>query len=285
MMRKLIITADDYGMSIGVNKAIDEGIEVGLITATNVMVNMPYFEEAKKLKEYEGISVGIHFTLSCGKPISNAKDIASLVDEKEEFYKYSDFRKRYRKGLIKNEDILIELKAQYDKYKELLGEPDYWNTHENVHVDFKIYRLFVNFAKECGINKMRSHQRLYVQGSQKGDKRSMLWRVTEPLKSRMLNCWQNNAHKKGIKSPNGLICCLRKGDINKLQYLFNNIVWKKKKIAEYVIHPAIENDSKYFGLIVEQRIKEYKMFTSQETKKFLDEARIVLANYRDIDGE
>lgn len=36
-MKKLIITADDYGMSRGVNDAIDAGIEAGLITATNVM--------------------------------------------------------------------------------------------------------------------------------------------------------------------------------------------------------------------------------------------------------
>ena len=56
-MKKLIITADDYGMSRAVNDAIDAGIAAGLITSTNVMTNMPLYKEAIKLKENSNISV------------------------------------------------------------------------------------------------------------------------------------------------------------------------------------------------------------------------------------
>lgn len=278
-MKKLIITADDYGMSVAVNKAIDAGIEEGLITSTNVMPNMPFFEEAIKLKSYKNISVGIHFTLSCGKPVSDIKKIPSLVNAEGEFYKYSEFRKRYRKRLIKNEDILIELTAQYEKYVKLLGEPDYWNTHQNVHVDFRIYKVFVDFACQHKILKMRSHQRIYVPGSKKEDKRSLLWRLVEPFKSRILKQWQQKANKKGISSPNGVIVCLNKEDSNRLKYLFENIAWKKNTIGEYVIHPAIENDSPYFGKIVEQRIREYEMFTDERMKETIAKAGIKLISY------
>ena len=278
-MKKLIITADDYGMSNAVNRAIDAGIEAGLITSTNVMMNMPFCEEAVKLKSYKNISVGIHFTLSCGSPVSKAEDIPSLLQDNGEFYKYAEFRRRYRKKLISDSDIIKELSAQYDMYTKLLGEPDYWNTHQNVHVDFRIYKLFVDFARSKGINKMRSHQRIYVNGSQKGDKRSLKWRILEPIKSRMLDKWQSNAHKKGIASPDGLICCLAKGDVDNPGYIFSNINWKKKTIGEYVIHPAVENDSPYFGKIVEQRIKEYEFFTSSETKEFIKSAGIELSIY------
>ena len=115
-MKKLIVTADDYGMSIAVNRAIDAGIEAGLITSTNVMPNMPFFEEAIKLKNYKNISVGIHFTLSCGFPVSDPKSIPSLVNSDGEFYKYPDFRERYRKKLITDADIITELTAQFKKY-------------------------------------------------------------------------------------------------------------------------------------------------------------------------
>jgi len=40
-VRKLIATADDYGISEGVNEAIDAGIAAGLITSTNVMTKLP----------------------------------------------------------------------------------------------------------------------------------------------------------------------------------------------------------------------------------------------------
>lgn len=278
-MKKLIITADDYGMSIAVNHAIDAGIEAGLITSTNVMPNMPFFEEAIKLKSYSNISVGIHFTLSCGQPVSKSEEIPTLVSASGAFYPYAEFRERYRKHLINDSDIKTELTAQYNKYVNLLGTPDYWNTHQNVHVDFRIYKLFVLFAHEKNIQKMRSHQRIYVPGSKKEHKRSIVWRILEPIKSRMLNVWQNNAHKIGIGSPDGLICCLNKNDINNPEYLFTNIQWKKNNLAEYVIHPATDNDSPYFGKIVEQRIREYEMFTSEETKRIIAEAGIELVKY------
>ena len=278
-MKKLIITADDYGMSQAVNRAIDAGIECGLITSTNVMPNMPYFEEALRLKEQKSASVGIHFTLSCGTPVCDAKDIPSLVSENGEFYKYPEFRKRYRDNKISDKDIITELESQYGKYVALLGEPDYWNTHQNVHVDFRIYKLFVDFAHKHGINMMRSHQRIYVPASDGATKRSLSWRIFEPIKAQMLNVWQGNAHKKGVKSPNGLIVCLGKEDVNKPEHTFANIKWKKNGIGEYVIHPATENDSSYFGKIVDQRIKEYEMFTSFETKKIIEDAGITLVNY------
>ena len=279
-MKKLIITADDYGMSLAVNKAIDEGIEAGLITSTNLMTNMPYAEDAVTLKNYKNFSVGIHFTLTCGCPVSDAAEIPTLVSKSGEFYTFSDFRKRYRKNLIHESDILHELNAQYERYIQIMGiKPEYWNTHQNVHVDFRIYKLFVDFAVEKEINRMRSHQRLYVKESNANGKRSLKWRLLEPFKSHMLNSWQKKSAKKGIASPDGIVVCLNKKDASKPEYVFNNIAWGDNHIAEYVIHPAIENDSPYFGRIVEKRIDEYILFTSSKTKELIDNAEIDLVGF------
>ena len=278
-MKKIIITADDYGMSRAVNDAIDAGIETGSITSTNVMTNMPYYREAVKLKNYDGVSVGLHWVLACGKPILPANEIPSLVADNGEFYPYAEFRRRLRKKFISFDDIKKELIAQYKLYYELMGQPDYWNTHQNTHVDFGIYRLFVDLAVELGINKMRSHQRIYVKGSDNFQKMPLKWRMVEPIKAKMLDNWQKNAHKKGIASPDGLVICLNKSDINKPEYLFANVNWRKKQIGEYVIHPATENDSPYFGKIVDQRIQEYDMFSSLEIKKILNTNDVELVSY------
>lgn len=278
-MKKLIITADDYGMSKAVNEAIDAGIDAGLITSTNVMTNMPFYKDAIKLKNNKEVSVGLHWVLACGKPILPRDEISTLVAENGEFYPYPEFRQRLRKKLISFSDIKKELIAQYNLYYELMGEPDYWNTHQNTHVDFGIYRLFVDTAVELGIKKMRSHQRIYVQRSDNSQKLPLKWRLAEPIKSRILDTWQHNAHKKGISSPDGLIVCLNSADVNKPEYLFKQIDWKDKGIGEYVIHPATENDSPYFGKIVEQRIREYHQFTSDEQKALFREYKLELVNY------
>ena len=177
------------------------------------------------------------------------------------------------------EDIKKELIAQYNLYYELMGQPDYWNTHQNTHVDFGIYRLFVDTAVELGIKKMRSHQRIYVKGSNGSYKMPLTWRLAEPIKAKMLDIWQNNAHKKGISSPNGLIVCLNKEDENNIEHLFQNIKCRENEIAEYVIHPATENDSPYFGRIVKKRIDEYELFTSNKTKDIIYQAGVELVTY------
>jgi len=281
-MKKLIITADDYGMSKAVNRAIDAGIEAGLITSTNVMTNMDFYEEAIKLKSTKA-SVGLHWTLSCGKPVLDAKAVKTLVTKEGCFYKYPEFRKRYRKGLISDEEIEKELVAQYNRYVNLMGEPDYWNTHQNVHVDFKIYALFVAVAKKLNISKMRSHQRIYVPAMNSDSKLSLKWKIMEPIKVSLLNAWQKNAHKKGISSPDGMIVCLNKSDAMSPDYTFSNVMWKENEIGEFVIHPATECDSPYFGSIGEQRIHEYTLFTDEKTLASVSNAKIELVNYDVVD--
>ena len=280
-MNQLIVTADDYGMSKGVNEAIDAGISCGLITSTNVMTNMEYYREAAKLRNMP-VSVGVHWTISAGKSVLPPNEIPSLVDSDGNFFSYGQLRSRYRKGLISDNDIVKELKAQYNRFVEVCGEPDYWNTHQNTHVDFRIFRLFVDTAKGLGIYKMRSHQRVYVPGSDKSKKMSLKWRLLEPVKSKMLDNWLRNAHNKGMSSPEGVVVCLNKKDLDDLSYVFGHIKWQNKQIAEYVIHPATVNDSPFFGKVVEQRITEWKQFTASETGEQLQKNNISLINFSAI---
>ena len=281
-MNKLIITADDYGMSKGVNEAIEEGINAGLITSTNVMTNMPYFKDAKGLTKNPNISIGMHWNITCGRPVLPPEQIPSIVTNEGDFFDYPTFRSLYRKKKIVWGDIQKELIAQYKLYRNNIGKADYWNTHQNVHVDFDIYARFVALACKLNINRMRSHQRIYVNRERKQDPMPISWQIIEPVKSRMLDVWQSNAHKKGIKSPDGLILCLDKDDVYNLDYVFNHVQWKKNEIGEYVIHPATKNDSSFFGEIVERRIWEYKSFSSKDTKKMIKDAGIELASYLDL---
>lgn len=277
-MKKLIITADDYGMSRAVNEAIEAGIETGVITSTNVMTNMPYYKDGVRLLNTNA-SVGIHWNLTCGVPVSKAEDIPSIVADNGEFFSYNDFRQRYRKGLISDKDISKELLAQYKRYKKVLGEPEYWNTHENVHVDFKIYKLFVKVAVKLGILKMRSHQRIYVKPKNGRGSYSKLWFIMEPAKSKLLDRWQHNAHKMGIASTDGRICCLEDSDSHDFKYVLNHVEWKKKTVGEIAIHPATQCDSKYFGEMTGNRLVEYKIATNSAILEMAKNADIEIVNF------
>lgn len=242
---------------------------------------MPLYKEAKTLKDtFPNVSVGVHWTLSgAGKPVTPKDQVPSLVNEKGDLFSYAEFRKRYRNGLIKDEEILKELRGQYERYYDLMGMPDYWNTHQNTHVDFKIYQLFVALAAELKIPAMRSHQRIYVPASNPNDKLPLVWRIIEPFKSRLIDHWQHQAHRKGMSSPEGLIVTICPKDMNNIDYVFKNIKWGKHQVGEFVIHPATCNDSPFFGKIVDQRIVEYKLFSAENTLKEIKSCGIELVNY------
>lgn len=278
-MKKLIVTADDYGMSPAVNRAIEEGVAAGLITATNVMMNMPFCGDAFHLSGKKA-SVGLHWVLTCGRPLLSAEQVPSLTARNGEFYPLSEFRKRYRRGLISQAEISRELTAQYEAFKALLGQPEYWNTHQHVHVARGLYPLFLSVSERLGIMQMRNNQRIYVPGSGRGGNRPLKWRMLEPVKNGVLGYWQGQAYRRGVAFPDGLIVALSREDAENPQYLFHHIRWNRKETAEYMIHPAAAYDSPYFGELIERRMKEYRIFTAEQTHRILADAGIELVSFR-----
>ena len=122
--------------------------------STNVMANMDKAEEAFDLKKrFPYVSVGIHYNFTVGKPLSPADQVRSLIHQDGTFLSYPEIRKKCKEGTYNFKEIAWEMKLQYKRYREICGEPDYWNTHENVHVYPKLYQLFRDEALGVGVKK------------------------------------------------------------------------------------------------------------------------------------
>lgn len=102
---KVIINADDFGLTRSVNDAIFELAQKGTITSTTVMTNMPFAEEAVELLPNKNISIGLHVTLTQGKPVSDPERIVSLVDKNGNFYPPAVLKNLINGGKVKNEDL------------------------------------------------------------------------------------------------------------------------------------------------------------------------------------
>lgn len=128
-MKKIVISADDFGLTEAVTLGILSGHKNGNITSTSLMVNMGYAKEAVELiKEYPNLGLGIHLNVTVGKPISNPKEISSLVDENGCFYKAKDYKNN--KVNISEGDLLKEFTAQIVRFIELVGrKPEHINCH------------------------------------------------------------------------------------------------------------------------------------------------------------
>ncbi len=282
-MKKLIITADDYGMCTSVNRAIDECIEARVVLSTNVMTNMDVANEAALLKKkYPYVSVGLHYNFTIGKPVSPIDKVRTLTDKDGYFLSYSEIRKKCKSNTYDFNEITCEMKAQMERFIEICGIPDYWNTHENVHVYPTLYQLFTNHSLQFGITKMRSHQRIFVPSSTGKCDKSLKWTITNPIKKKMLNSWQNSSKQKGVSSPDGLLVRMNEADKLNLEYLFNNIVWEKNEVAEIAIHPSKDSNNKYFGEITELRVKEYECFSSPNVLNIAERAKLKIAGFEAV---
>ncbi len=142
---KLIINADDFGLSESINKGIIEAYQNGLISSTTIMINMPYVWDAiSKWKENSSLGLGLHINLTQGPPISN--DVNSLVDDEGFFHKH---------GKVENNEVDItyadaykEIKAQIEKLLSYNVRIDHLDYHHFIHVNSSIRKALIDLALE-----------------------------------------------------------------------------------------------------------------------------------------
>ena len=80
-MKNIIIRADDYGISPGVNRGILETLSYGLVKNAGVMINLEDACDVLKFIDPEKTDIGLHGNISVGKPLCNSNEVSSLIDE------------------------------------------------------------------------------------------------------------------------------------------------------------------------------------------------------------
>ena len=265
-MANVIITADDYGLSYSTNKAIKEAISKRIVKSTNVMVNMDFYQDALSLKDLNNeVSIGIHFNLTTGRPVTNPIQISSIVDSNGFFFGSKELKQRINEHRIVYDHICLELNNQLKLFNEKFGAPDYWNSHENIHMNPFLFKHFLYVAKKGQVYKMRNHAK-YIIGNA-SVKQKMIYRI----KNFIICIFMLRAKIDRMKMPNYSLLFIpnsKRYEINSFIELSSNL--NGKKTYEFYVHPSTSLDSEYFGNIQEGRVKEYNMLTNPQTAdKFL----------------
>ena len=126
---KLIVNADDFGYSRGVNYGIIDAHKYGIVNSTTMMMNMHGANHAVELaKEHPTLKLGIHLVLTCGKPLRS--DVPSLIDEQGNFKKINDLIKDKNLALI---ELEREWTAQIDRFLDFGLTATHFDSHHHVH--------------------------------------------------------------------------------------------------------------------------------------------------------
>jgi predicted glycoside hydrolase/deacetylase ChbG (UPF0249 family) len=154
-MRKLIVNADDFGISAEVNRAIVEAFGKGVISSATLMTNMPGFDEACELAHCHGLlgKIGVHLNLSSGYPLSApVRRCSRFCDDTGMF---RSRRTRFRLSKEERHALETEFAAQVEACLDRGLRPTHLDSHHHVHTEWAIGAAAITVARRYRIKAIR----------------------------------------------------------------------------------------------------------------------------------
>jgi len=281
MDKRIIINADDFGISSGVNQAVAQAHTGGVLTSTTIMANMPAAEAAAKLaKQMPGLGVGVHLNLFEGRPLSKNGSVDCLLDDNGSFAltpaKLSLLSIARRK--IRNA-IRTELAAQIQWVIDNGLKPTHLDSHKHIHSFPTIFPIACDLARRFEIAAIRftlePKQLLAMPWplpSEGGRKRVKAIRIMAKI-----NRIQNPAYLKTD-------CLLGVAHLGKIDVNFFKAValYNSAATAEVMTHPGFDDGLENRKSGLHQRKGEFEALCSERTKQYLKNAGIKLVHYGEL---
>ena len=157
MACRLIINADDFGWSPGVNEAVAQLADEGIVTSTSLMVAAPAAAEAVDLaRRRPELAVGLHLALVCAPPLLPAEEIPALADGRGRLPDcWQRAAIRFWLSRASRADLRREAEAQFKAFAGL-GLP--WS-HADAHLHLSlhpvVFREMVRLCRQYGVPAVR----------------------------------------------------------------------------------------------------------------------------------
>jgi predicted glycoside hydrolase/deacetylase ChbG (UPF0249 family) len=158
MPARLIINADDFGLTPGVNRAIAELHQAMALTSATLMATGAAFEDAVAIAHANPtLGVGCHIVLTDGTPVSAPKSIPTLIGPDGKNFRPSliDFIQALLRGAIHEDDIEREAVAQVQKLQCAGINVTHLDTHKHTHLFPAVARPLLRIAERCSVHAIR----------------------------------------------------------------------------------------------------------------------------------
>ena len=155
-MKQLIVNADDFGYTCGVNRGIVDAYRTGILTSASLMANGAAFEDAvERAKAEPGLDVGCHVNLVEGLPLSPSAEIPHLVGPEGRFHSASGLALRLVANTIPVVELERECMAQVEKLHRAGIRPSHLDTHKHTHLHPRVASVLARMAQHFSIGWIR----------------------------------------------------------------------------------------------------------------------------------
>jgi len=285
-VRRLIINADDFGLTAGVNRAIAECHDAGVVTSTTLMANSAAFDDAVAIaKARSKLRVGCHVELIDGTPLTSCPSLRAPGEAKFRG-KIMEFAQRALRGRLDPDDIAGEALAQMRKAQAAGVELSHFDSHKHTHMFPQVLRPLLRAAKEAGVGAVRNPF-VPVKAVAWAHllQRPKLWvRYSE---TKILRRYAEQFHCEvkaaGMRTTNGSFGVISTGSLD--QRLFAAVLGSVPEGTwEFVCHPGY-NDAALDGVPTRLRASrelERDVLTSDATRRLIREHGIELITFLDL---
>ncbi|MBN1121422.1 MAG: ChbG/HpnK family deacetylase [Anaerolineae bacterium] len=282
MLRRLIVNADDFGLTPGVSHGIIKAHREGIVTSTSVMINMPYAEQSLRLVQQEApnLGIGLHLNLTAGKPVSPPEEIPDLITPTGEFLDADVLIDRL--ASVELAQVKQELTAQIDRFEAIMGQPpDHLDNHHYISTrSLQTATLFIELARESGCPIRNAAARKDIlNGDLAGSYSRIHGKEKMPHLIDELSAILNGG---GVSTPDHFIGGFY-GDGATLGNLLLIILDLEEGISELMCHPAeVDDELRSASSYNERRGDELAALVHPSTREVINSSFVQLINFSDI---
>ena len=270
--RRLIVNADDFGLSPSVNEAVLHAHGEGILTTASLMVNEKGFDQAVGLaKQNPRLGVGLHLTLLMGRSALPPEKIPGLVNSRGEFSRKpvaTGFRYFFRRGL--RDQLRAEIHAQFEQFRATSLPLDHVNGHLHLHLHPTVFQILMQDADKLRIRHLRLTREPFWMDVPLA-RGNRLYRSTHAAIYFLLS-WraQSVLRRKKIRHTPRVFGLLQNARVNE-DYLLRLLPILPPGDSELYSHPSLDEFKHEFDALISPRVKA-----------LVEKRSIKLIRYRDL---
>ena len=275
--RRLIVNADDFGLSEAVNEAVIRAFTEGVLTSCSLMVTGEAFEHAVSLAQaHSSLAVGIHLVTVMGRAVLPPAEIPTLVDTTGHFASNPTLAGlKYYFSPQARRELRRELSAQFETFAATGLRLSHIDGHLHMHVHPVIFQIALELGQRYGVRRMRVPQEEYRLAIHFDRQHAGLKAWHTLLFGQLARRMQRQLRASGFVYAERVYGNLHSGQMDERYFLYmlDNL---RADTNEIYFHP---------DAAAPQGRRECAALTSPTVRRRAHELGIVLTNYFDLEQD
>ncbi len=286
--RVLVVNADDFGLSPGVNAGILQATQRGIVTSLSLMVNGPAAQGAFEiLREHPQLDVGVHLNATDFVPLLPSSKVSALIDGEGRFLGLNRFLLQVFTSRATRLQVAAEWREQICRALALGVSISHLDSHHHVHMVPWLFEIAASLAEEFRIPFIRVSDESKLLGA--SQPASAILTAHHPRAYRFkryllsLAARMVRSRKDTLRSADFFIDTFLPNGPRPLPWLKAVVSALPPGVTELICHPGLADGHLAVATsYTTGRQREFDQLTDASWPQFLTNVGVTLSSFREL---